>query len=70
MGKILETKQRILELLSSDKKSLTELRTELGLSPSTVSQHLKELESRGAIYLVANEHFRRYKYYRAIQRPA
>ncbi len=66
MGRTMETKGRILEMLSCEKKNLTELCAVLGLSPSTVSQHLHELKTQGAIYLVVDTHFRRYKYYKAM----
>jgi DNA-binding transcriptional ArsR family regulator len=65
MGKTLETKKRILSLLRKREMTMTELSDELDLSNATVSQHLSELQSAGAVEKLENEHFRKLKYYRA-----
>ena len=63
MRRIMETKGKILEMLSVKSKTLTDISRELGLAPSTVSQHLAELQSAGAIERVDNPHIRKWKYY-------
>ncbi len=65
MGKALETKKRILDLLKKKNMTTTELSRELGLSAATVSQHLDELGEMGAVEKVNNEFFKKLKYYRA-----
>lgn len=65
MGNVLRTKRAIVALLSTEKRTMTELCGMLGLAPSTVSQHLKELESIGAVYMVQNAHIKKWKHYRA-----
>ncbi len=64
MSRTGETKNSILKLLEQKNKTLSEISNELGLAPSTVSQHLQELETSGAIEEVENEHIRKWKYYR------
>jgi DNA-binding transcriptional ArsR family regulator len=66
MKKRYETKKATLELLSVRSKTLTELSRELGLAPSTVSQHLKELVAMGAVVRVENEHVKKWKYYQKV----
>lgn len=63
MRRIMETKRKILKLLSGRSKTLTEISRELELAPSTVSQHLAELKLKGAILHVENTHVRKWKYY-------
>lgn len=63
MSKALKTKKRILALLMEDKRNLVEICKILGLAQSTVSQHLKELRETGAIQIVDNAYFKRWKYY-------
>ena len=65
MSGIGKTKKGILKMLSKKQHTLTELSQELGLSPSTVKQHIDELQAMGAISLVENEFIKRWKYYRA-----
>ncbi|MEM0148829.1 MAG: DUF4382 domain-containing protein [Candidatus Micrarchaeaceae archaeon] len=65
MSKHLETKNKILNLLSKKKMTLTDLSSELDLAPSTVSQHLRELEGKGFISEVENPYIRKWKYYQA-----
>ncbi len=64
MSKTGTTKNRILRLIGSGKKTLSEISAELRLAPSTVSQHLKELRIVGAIEEIENEHVKKWKYYR------
>lgn len=61
MSKSWETKKKILELLSVKSKTLTDISRLLNLAPSTVSQHLQELEAMGAIYKA--DYSRKWKYY-------
>ncbi len=64
MSKFGKTKKEILSLLSKQQYTLTDLSAKLELSPSTIKQHLEELESAGAILQVENEFIRRWKYYK------
>jgi DNA-binding transcriptional ArsR family regulator len=57
------TKKRIVELLSKGRMTPGEISSRLDLSPSTVSQHLKELTDSGSIKEIENPHFRKSKYY-------
>ena len=66
MSKTKETKEIILNKLKERKRTVTELSKELGLSKSTVSQHLSELENMGAVRGYGDEHFRSLKYYELI----
>ena len=45
MSKTGVTKARILEKIKSKNMTMSEIGEELGLSPSTVCQHLKELRN-------------------------
>ena len=63
MSKTMETKNRILEILLKEQNTLTDMSKKLGLTPPTVSQHLKELYERGAVQRIENTHFRKLKYY-------
>ncbi len=58
-----ETKGRILNLIASGNKTLSDLSAELGLAPSTINQHLNELKDLGAIREVDTERTRKWKYY-------
>ncbi|MEM3208487.1 MAG: DUF4382 domain-containing protein [Candidatus Micrarchaeaceae archaeon] len=69
MSKYLETKNRILDLLEKKKMTLSDISSELNLAPSTVSQHLRELEEKGFISEVDNPYVRKWKYYQA-NKPA
>ena len=62
MGKTGDTKKRIYEMLGQRNKTLTDISNELGLAPSTVSQHLQEMLDSGAIRLVEDRP-RKWKYY-------
>lgn len=64
MGKTWETKNRIIRMLASRPYTLSEISEKLNLSASTVSEHLRELESRGAISQVDNQYSRKWKYYK------
>ncbi len=65
MGKTLETKKKILNMLKERKMTVGEISKELGLSHATVSQHISELQNAGAIEKIDNEHFKKLKYYKA-----
>ena len=67
MGKMMETKETILNKLRERRHTLAELSDELGLAKATVSQHLSELERMGAVHGYEDEHFRRLKYFEAVQ---
>ena len=56
-------KGKILKLLEEGDKRLSDIYPELGLSPATVSQHLKELKEMHLIREVENSHFKNMKYY-------
>ena len=62
MSKAGETKNRILEALRERNKTLTELSNELGLSPATVSEHIRDLISSNEIREV-DDVPRKWKYY-------
>ncbi len=64
MSKTWETKNRIIRMLSSRPYTLSEISEKLNLSASTVSEHLRELESCGAISQVDNQYSRKWKYYK------
>ncbi len=64
MSKIGKTKKDILNHLSKKRLTLSELSEQLELSPSTIKQHLEELETAGAIEPIPNEFIKRWKYYR------
>ena len=64
MSKTWETKNRIIRMLSSRPYTLSEISEKLNLSASTVSEHLRELESRGAISQVSNQYSHKWKYYK------
>ncbi len=64
MGRTLETKKEILSRLKNERKTVTQLSEELGLSKATISQHLSELKSMGAVEEDDNSHFRKLKYFR------
>ncbi len=66
MGKTFDTKRKILGMLRSGPKTPSEIWRELGLAPSTVSQHLKELRDMGEIEEGYDEHLRNIKYYRLV----
>lgn len=72
MSKLLETKKKILSLLSEKEMTRAELSEELELTPATLSQHLEELQKIGAVKKFDDPHFRKLKYYRTIvgQPPA
>ncbi len=63
MSGLLETKNKILKSLSRKPKTGRQLADELGLSQPTLTQHLKELESRGLIKGADGSYSRRWKYY-------
>lgn len=59
----LETKRTILSLLVSRKPTLTDISRHLGKSPSTVKQHLEELQASGMVRYVDEAHLGKHKYY-------
>jgi len=63
MSRTFETKRKILELLKGGSKTPTDLSNTLKLSPSTISQHLKELRESGRIDEFQDEHFHNIKHY-------
>ncbi|MDE1810733.1 MAG: ArsR family transcriptional regulator [Candidatus Micrarchaeota archaeon] len=63
MSKHGSTKDRILKLISEGTDNLSVISVALGLAPSTVSKHLKDLEDAGVIEQ-KNSHVRKWKYYR------
>ena len=63
MGKNFETKRTILASLEMHRQTLTDLSRKLGLSPSTVKQHLDELRFMGLVRFVEDMHLSRWKYY-------
>jgi DNA-binding transcriptional ArsR family regulator len=63
MSKFGETKKKILELLYERNMTLSEISERLNLAPSTVAQHLKELEEAGAIKKSDEQHSRKWIYY-------
>ena len=65
MSKTWSTKKKIISLLSNKQYNMTEISQLLGVAPSTVSQHLSELKSMGAITEIENSHIRKWKYYRS-----
>lgn len=64
MAKNGSTKNKILGMIAGGNKTLSDISRELDLAPSTVSQHLQELKSLGAVEEVQNEHIKKWKYYR------
>ncbi len=62
MGKTGDTKKKIYGMLEQKNKTLTDISNELGLAPSTVSQHLQEMVDSGTIRLVEDRP-RKWKYY-------
>ena len=66
MGKSFATKRTILRLLIGHKPTLTDISRHLGKSPSTVKQHLKELQAMGRIRHVNELHLSKHKYYEFI----
>jgi DNA-binding transcriptional ArsR family regulator len=63
MSKTSETKNKIIELLSNEDVNLTGLSSYLKLKPSTVVQHMKELEEMGVVKKINDPHFKNIKYY-------
>ena len=65
MSKTWNTKKKIIRLISKDAKTPSEISTELNLAPSTVSEHIEELERMGAIRQIDNPYIKKWKYYKA-----
>jgi len=66
LGKKLVTKRTILNLLVLHKPTLMDISRQLGKSPSTIKQHLKELQAMGIIRHVNETHLGKYKYYECV----
>ena len=64
MSKTGRTKKTIIDMLTKKPLTLSDLSTELDLAPSTVKQHLEELEFMGAIEPIENRFIKKWKYYR------
>ena len=64
MTKTWQTKKKILRLVGKEAKTPGEISEKLGLAPSTVSEHLEELEKIGAINRVSNPYVKKWKYYK------
>lgn len=58
------TKDKIIESLKTRRKTLSELSSELGLSPPTVYGHLKAMEEAGIVRKV--DEGRKWKYYELV----
>jgi predicted transcriptional regulator len=63
MSKTNQTKDEILKILSNKSKTMTDISHALDLAPSTISQHLVELKTIGAIKQVDNPYVKKWKYY-------
>jgi len=70
LSKTFETKKKILDILRQGAKTPGDISKLLGLSPSTVSQHLKELKENGRIEELQDEHFKNIKYYKRLENPS
>lgn len=64
MSRTSETKNKILNILTNGAKTPGEISRMLNLSPSTISQHLKELSYSGMVEEFRDEHFKNIKYYK------
>ncbi len=63
LGKIGDTKRKIVRLLSEKNMTLSELSIALSLATSTISGHLDELKEAEVIAMIENSHIKRWKYY-------
>ncbi|MGC8710510.1 MAG: DUF4382 domain-containing protein [Candidatus Micrarchaeia archaeon] len=70
MGKFGETKSKIVDLLNQRNMTLSEISERLNLAPSTVSQHLQELEQSGKIKKSDEQHSRKWQYYELDRRDS
>lgn len=66
MSKSGDTKRKIIEMLKQKSLTMTDISRRLELAPSTVTQHLQEMEDAGIIKLVRS---RRLKYYELNEYP-
>ncbi len=64
VSKTWKTKRKILSIISREAKTPSEISNELNLAPSTVSEHMEELERMGAIKQVDNPFIKKWKYYK------
>ena len=63
MSKTWQTKKKILKLISKGVRTPGEISDKLGLAPSTVSEHIDELERMGAVKQKGNPFIKKWKYY-------
>lgn len=66
MGKNFETKRTIIGSLIDHRRTLTDISNQMGLSPSTVKQHLEELKEIGMVRFVDDIHLHKCKYYELV----
>jgi DNA-binding IclR family transcriptional regulator len=66
LGKNFVTKRTILSMLMLNKPTLTDISRRLGKSPSTVKQHLLELQTMGMVRYVDEMHLSKFKYYECV----
>ncbi len=65
MSKKLEMKRKILKAITDKAMTAPELSEKLGISRSTVRQHVAELKSAGALEEIPDEYFRKHISYKA-----
>ncbi len=65
MSKKMETKRRILEVIKDNDLTIPELSRRLGLSRSTIGQHIDELNNAGALEKMPDAYFRKHISYKA-----
>ncbi len=63
MGKTWDMKRRILKLMESGRKTPSEISAALSIAPSTVTQHLKDLERMGAVRESNDEFVKKWRYF-------
>jgi DNA-binding transcriptional ArsR family regulator len=63
VSKTWQTKKKILKLISKGVRTPGEISDKLGLAPSTVSEHIDELERMGAVKQKGNPFIKKWKYY-------
>jgi DNA-binding transcriptional ArsR family regulator len=63
VSKTWQTKKKILKLISKGARTPGEISDKLGLAPSTVSEHIDELERMGAVKQRDNPFIKKWKYY-------
>ena len=58
-----KTKSEIISLIRERRDTLSEISRALGLAPSTINKHLKELSEMGIIRLVDSDYAKKWKHY-------